>query len=325
MSTTKIPPLLFGNHLAQRETHFLRLGERFNRHVYAIESIQSHDFFHSSSQLEIDELLITSALHRHIYVARKNEHYALMLPLAGQITVNVEGRAQTFNANQIFVTPPAQHIVFNTSANDMTGGLHFNFDLARLNRTFTIMTGDEASSITDLDFHQLLTQYSSVDLRNLLVNLIKQIDLFGMNVELLKLNAFDDQVYRLLSMLLKPEHFFDTGLTSQDQACLKHNTLMKKFEDYIQQHIEEPISLSELQLVLGVSARGLQYACLKHYDCTPREFIRQKKLDYAYELLQKRDKDFTIADIAAQLGFSNQSRFTRYFYERFGVMPSAIG
>ncbi|MDY0135953.1 MAG: AraC family transcriptional regulator [Thiomicrospira sp.] len=321
------PHLLFGEGHAMTESRYQALGELYSHAAPRadFDSKNKRDFFYKANGIAVNDIAIVNSYMTHIRADADVALNAIMLHLSGGYQLNIDRKLQRGDLKKALLVPEGVVNIYESSEQSLTGNVYITFDLTRLNRTLALMAGAQVEPITGLDFKQIQMQYGEVDFKQLFINLIKQIDLFGMNVELLKLNAFDDQVYRLLAMLLKPEHFLAATLSTQDQACLKHNALMKKFEDYIQQHIEEPISLSALQLVLGVSARGLQYACLKHYDCTPREFIRQKKLDYAYELLQKRDKAFTIADIAAQLGFSNQSRFTRYFYERFGVMPSAIG
>lgn len=99
---------------------------------------------------------------------------------------------------------------------------------------------------------------------------------------------------------------------------------MKAFERYVEEHIDQPIALSALEAALGVTARALQYACLKQHGCSPRAYIRNRKLERAYARLSHRTAPAKLASLAFELGFSSQSQFARYFRERFGVLPSAV-
>ena len=76
--------------------------------------------------------------------------------------------------------------------------------------------------------------------------------------------------------------------------------------------------------MLGVTSRTLQYACQKILGTTPREYIRNKKLDFAYHRLSNKQEDSKIAALSYELGFSSQSRFTYYFKQRFGIYPSEL-
>lgn len=79
-----------------------------------------------------------------------------------------------------------------------------------------------------------------------------------------------------------------------------------------------------MEMQFGISARALQYACMKRHGCSPSAYIRNKRLDYAYQLLQNQQQGIKLTDLATQLYFSSQSQFTRYFRERFGLRPSEM-
>jgi AraC-like DNA-binding protein len=83
----------------------------------------------------------------------------------------------------------------------------------------------------------------------------------------------------------------------------------------------EPYSLADLSRIAGISARSLQYAFQEQFDVTPMQFLRQVKLDKAFEDLSNGTGP--VVDVAYQLGFSNLGRFARAYRERFGELPSA--
>lgn len=77
------------------------------------------------------------------------------------------------------------------------------------------------------------------------------------------LNGFDDQFYRLLAMTLRPDHFLSTETAAKTDQSVQKQGIMARFESHVEDNIDKPIVLSELEAVFGVTARTLQYACMK--------------------------------------------------------------
>ncbi|WP_006788850.1 helix-turn-helix domain-containing protein [Thiorhodospira sibirica] len=148
--------------------------------------------------------------------------------------------------------------------------------------------------------------------------MIQQIDAFAGDAALLQAAGFNDQVYRLLAMALQPEVF----LKQTDYLAAQRVDTLAAFERYVEEHLQKPVALTEIERMLGVSARALQYACLKRHGCSPMAYIRNRKLDYSYQYLLQSQNDINLAKLSAELYFSIQSKFSRYFRERYGVLPS---
>ena len=74
----------------------------------------------------------------------------------------------------------------------------------------------------------------------------------------------------------------------------------------------------------GVSERRLETAFRRMFDTTPARFFRQRALSLARERLIDADGlAAPVTEIATGLGFRNLSRFSRYYREQFGELPSA--
>lgn len=58
----------------------------------------------------------------------------------------------------------------------------------------------------------------------------------------------------------------------------------------------------------------------KHYNETPGKWLQQKRLSYAYNLLQS--EDMNVSEVAFNSGFKDISHFSRAFKEQFGNTPS---
>lgn len=84
-------------------------------------------------------------------------------------------------------------------------------------------------------------------------------------------------------------------------------------------------SITEIAAQLCVSVRALEMAFRKEFDCTPRKYLQNLRLQRAHEALcQARPGDgTTVADVATQCGFSHTGRFAALYRRVYGVHPSA--
>lgn len=91
-------------------------------------------------------------------------------------------------------------------------------------------------------------------------------------------------------------------------------------EEYCREHLSERISLEELAGLCGLSRYQLLRRFEKTTGMTPKAWLIRLRLEHACSLL--RGSNLSIADIAAQVGFYDQSHFNRAFRSAYGVAPS---
>ena len=91
--------------------------------------------------------------------------------------------------------------------------------------------------------------------------------------------------------------------------------------DYIYVHIMDRITVNELAEAINVSAAHLSSIFKQETGVSVSEYIRQRKLDMAKNLLRFSDYDF--AEIAFMLSYSSQSHFIHYFHSQVGMTPKA--
>ncbi|HEY0294036.1 MAG TPA: AraC family transcriptional regulator [Bordetella sp.] len=92
-------------------------------------------------------------------------------------------------------------------------------------------------------------------------------------------------------------------------------------EAYMRSHLAAPVSLSDLAAAAGVSARTLGTLCRKHYGLTPMDLLRSWRLD-AVRARLRVDASASVTATAFEFGFSHLGRFSAYYRERFGELPS---
>lgn len=138
----------------------------------------------------------------------------------------------------------------------------------------------------------------------------------------LAMYAVDDMIYRSIAMMLYPALFdSDTG-TSKIVLSVERRTI-DAVCDYIRAHIDEAISLTRLEQVSGFSRRSLQYAFLRHFACTPMQWLRERRLELARTILTSPDCNTSIAQVALTCGFPISGLFSQYYVARYGERPSA--
>ena len=88
---------------------------------------------------------------------------------------------------------------------------------------------------------------------------------------------------------------------------------------YIDGHLAEELSVRELASLSFVSADHLTRLFKKKYGMTVSEYIQDKRIRLAGELLRR--KDMTVSMVANTVGFGNYSYFTEQFKKHFGMPP----
>jgi AraC-like DNA-binding protein len=90
--------------------------------------------------------------------------------------------------------------------------------------------------------------------------------------------------------------------------------------DYLDDTFEQEWTLTNIAAEMGVHPVYLCRTFSEHFDCTLGEYIRKLRVLRGRQLLAIDDG--TLAEIALQSGFADQSHFTRVFKKHFGLTPS---
>jgi len=89
---------------------------------------------------------------------------------------------------------------------------------------------------------------------------------------------------------------------------------------YIDEHLNEDISLADLAMVVGLTPDHFGAAFKASIGKTPHRYHIERRIHRAKELLL--DVTLTIAQVAHEVGFSSQSHFTASFHQITGMSPS---
>ena len=96
---------------------------------------------------------------------------------------------------------------------------------------------------------------------------------------------------------------------------------LKTTVEYIQEHLDRNLSLDLLASLINISPHYFATLFKQSTGLPPHTYITSCRLEKAKTLLRRRD--FPIAFICQEVGFKNQSHFTRVFREQFHITPKA--
>lgn len=95
---------------------------------------------------------------------------------------------------------------------------------------------------------------------------------------------------------------------------------VRKCEEYINEHIYDPISLAALAEVSGLSPVHLERLFRREKGCTLSQWVRQEKIRRAKFLLEHTD--LACGEIGQRLSFCSQSYFAQQFRRETEMSPS---
>jgi AraC-like DNA-binding protein len=123
----------------------------------------------------------------------------------------------------------------------------------------------------------------------------------------------DTEFYRILLTLAEIVEY-------QQQAV--HPSTLGKIHLYIKQNLTKPLSLQTICKDCNISPSYVERLFKKYMGCTVTEYINNEKLYFACELI--RSAHLNLTEIAAYLGYSDVSYFSRRFKRKFGKSPSQM-
>jgi AraC family transcriptional regulator len=119
------------------------------------------------------------------------------------------------------------------------------------------------------------------------------------------------------------EHYNDRSHVRQERPpvalCWRQ---LEQVYDYIECNLHQPLTVSELAAVAGVSATHFTRLFRQQTGEPPHRYVRNRRLDEAERLIVGRQ--LPLAVIAVAVGFSDQSHLNRVMRAQRGVTPGQL-
>ena len=93
---------------------------------------------------------------------------------------------------------------------------------------------------------------------------------------------------------------------------------------YMYENLGEPLTLTGLEAVAGISVRSLQIEFKKRFQLSPLCWLREQRLLRAHQLLNSKNEERPVSVIAKECGFTHFGRFSVAFKKKFGVSASTL-
>ncbi|MEJ7711624.1 MAG: AraC family transcriptional regulator [Pyrinomonadaceae bacterium] len=95
---------------------------------------------------------------------------------------------------------------------------------------------------------------------------------------------------------------------------------LKRAQEILHAHLSESLSFTGVAETVDVHPVHLARAFRKFYGCTPGEYLRQLRIEFACRKLSASDTP--LVEISLASGFSHQAHFSRVFKRYIGITPS---
>jgi len=97
---------------------------------------------------------------------------------------------------------------------------------------------------------------------------------------------------------------------------------VRRAEEYIEAHWNQPVSIEGLAVAANVSARSVFHAFKAFRGYSPMEFLKRERLRHAREMLTRSGPHESVTNVTFSCGFGNMGRFAHDYQKAFGEMPS---
>lgn len=99
--------------------------------------------------------------------------------------------------------------------------------------------------------------------------------------------------------------------------------LVARITAFLREHPSEPITVTDLSRMAGVSERTLRAAFHDVIGVSPKRYAIKQRLEAAHAALRNADpRTTTVTDVAMTFGFFELGRFAGRYRHTFGEVPS---
>lgn len=95
--------------------------------------------------------------------------------------------------------------------------------------------------------------------------------------------------------------------------------IIREIHDDLAQHMDRRVTIEELAHRYLINPTTLKTVFKEVYDSSLAAHMKEHRMERAAALL--RETDLSVAEIAGQVGYESQSKFTAAFKEQFGQLP----
>jgi AraC family transcriptional regulator len=133
---------------------------------------------------------------------------------------------------------------------------------------------------------------------------------------------YSDSLLNALSLRLAAINKLSRRANSRRQQSALPGPQLRRVKDMIESHLHENLSLARIARVVDYSPSNFQRVFRAATGQTAHQYVLETRVLKARELLQRRS--LSLAEVAAECGFSSQSHMTDVFRSRLGITPASF-
>ena len=96
--------------------------------------------------------------------------------------------------------------------------------------------------------------------------------------------------------------------------------IIREIHDHLTEHMEQRVTIEELARQYLINPTTLKTVFKEVYGSSLAAHMKEHRMEKAAALL--RETDMSVAEIAGQVGYESQSKFSTEFHKAFGVLPT---
>ncbi len=139
------------------------------------------------------------------------------------------------------------------------------------------------------------------------------------NSDIIRATFLEGKSLELISAAIK--QFKDDARPSSEQRLLRRFDIeqIRDAKKILKENLQNPPTISDLAKTVGINQTKLKKGFKYLYDSTIKNYVINERLELAKLLILQDEMD--LKEIAAKIGYSNHSHFSRVFKRKFGVLP----
>lgn len=131
--------------------------------------------------------------------------------------------------------------------------------------------------------------------------------------------ALRGKIYELITYLLR-NYVVENLSNRENSKRIQNLTRLNTVLQYIENNYTDPITIGALAELIHLSEYRFCHLFKESIGQSPLSYINEVRLKKAHHLLEQ--KEMTIAEVAATVGFQDYNNFGRLFRKMYGYAPS---
>jgi AraC-like DNA-binding protein len=249
---------------------------------------------------------------------RLGTFYLFQVPLSGRAHIRHRGEEMTATTQTGAILNPDRGALLHWERD--CSKLLLQIDRLQLEAAARSITGAPLPGPIRFETLVDMTRGPGQQLKRLVMACARAIengDLFRGPLSARDMRAEEDLAHALLT--LQPSNI--SHIIERSDRRATHRDIRTALE-FMHANLAEPICLSDIAAAARMNVRTLQKGFQRIYGKSPMQVLRDARLDTAHYLLAAKRNPPSVSETAYSCGFSHLGRFSHYYKERFGLLPS---